>query len=85
MRVRECEPFLRSTKRREFSRAKEEKEEGRGGERDEREICDFVARVDLPGLTGVAVDAGVVPKAKEGAGAEVDAPKPLPNDMSIPS
>lgn len=37
----------------------------------------------LPGLTGVAVDAGVVPKANVGAGVDVDVPKPLPNDISI--
>lgn len=38
---------------------------------------------DLPGLTGVAVDPGVVPKANVGAGADVDVPKPLPNDILI--
>jgi len=38
---------------------------------------------DLPGLTVVAVDAGVVPKANVGAGADVDVPKLLPNDILI--
>lgn len=37
---------------------------------------------DLPGLTGVAVEAGVVPKANVGAGVDVDVPKPVPNDIS---
>lgn len=37
----------------------------------------------LPGLTGVAVEAGVVPKANVGAGVDVDVPKPVPNDIPI--
>lgn len=41
------------------------------------------AKRNLPGFTGVAVEAGVVPKAKVGAGVDVDAAKPLPNDIPI--
>lgn len=43
----------------------------------------YLEQHGLPGLTGVAVEAGVVPKAKVGAGVDVDAPKPLPNDIPV--